>query len=284
MIFTKPDAEVFVPDGLAPEPALARTTHLAIMAHQDDLEIAAYHGICACFGRPDLWFTGVVATDGAGSARTGPYANRTDAEMRLIRQREQRKAASIGEYGALIQLMHPSAEVKDPANQGVVADLGQILEATRPQVVYLHNPADKHDTHVATLLRALVALRKLPRGQHPAKVYGCEVWRSLDWLLDADKQGLPVSGRANLAAALLGVFDSQISGGKRYDLATTGRRLANATFFESHGCDRETALSWAVDLTPLVHDATLSTAEYLLGLIERFRQDVATRIRKFGGD
>jgi hypothetical protein len=61
-------------------------------------------------------------------------------------------------------------------------------------------------------------------------VLGCEVWRNLDWLLDEDKQGLPVDDRPNLAAALSGVFDSQISGGKRYDLAVQGRRLANATF------------------------------------------------------
>ena len=45
-----PHADVFVPDGLPPAAALARTTHLAIAAHQDDIEIMAYHGIAECFG------------------------------------------------------------------------------------------------------------------------------------------------------------------------------------------------------------------------------------------
>jgi hypothetical protein len=57
-------------------------------------------------------------------------------------------------------------------------------------------------------------------------VLGCEVWRDLDWLLDSDKVALDSSAKPELAAALLKVFDSQISGGKRYDLATLGRRAA----------------------------------------------------------
>src|SRR5208282_4773708 len=73
MHFHKPTADLFIPDNLAPAEALERTTHLAIAAHQDDIEIMAYHGIAACFGRKDKWFTGVVATNGAGSPRSGIY-------------------------------------------------------------------------------------------------------------------------------------------------------------------------------------------------------------------
>ncbi len=69
---------------------------------------------------------------------------------------------------------------------------------------------------------------------------------------------LDVSHHANLAAALLGVFDSQISGGKRYDLATAGRRLANATYFDARSADKCTAIDWAVDLTPPIEDEQLS--------------------------
>ena len=39
MQFHKSNADLFVPDGAAPEAALARTTHLSITAHQDDIEI-----------------------------------------------------------------------------------------------------------------------------------------------------------------------------------------------------------------------------------------------------
>ena len=80
----------------------------------------------------------------------------------------------------------------------------------------------------------------------------------------------------------MGVFDSQISGGKRYDLATVGRRVANATYYASHGTDQETALSYAIDLTPLVENPGLSIADYVLGFVDRFREDVQRRITAFG--
>ncbi len=79
---------------------------------------------------------------------------------------------------------------------------------------------------------------------------------------------------------LSAVFDSQIVGGKRYDLAAEGRRLANATFSASHACDTYTALNYAMDLTPLMDEKT-DIAEYITGYIERFKQSVTQTIRKF---
>jgi LmbE family N-acetylglucosaminyl deacetylase len=282
MRFSKPTAEIFVPDGLDAAAALARTTHLCVGAHQDDIEIMAYHGIAQCFGRRDRWMTGVIVTNGAGSARSGVYADFSDGDMQLVRRAEQRKAAAVGEYAAQIQLDFSSAEVKQPSEGAVSDDLFAILDASRPTVVYLHNPADKHETHVAVLLRSLEALRRLPPNAIPEKVYGCEVWRGLDWLNDEDKVVLPVSDYPNIAAALVGIFDSQISGGKRYDLATAGRRLANATYFDSHATDTETALTYAVDLTPLVAQPDLSLAEFTLGYLERFRNNVRDRLERLG--
>jgi LmbE family N-acetylglucosaminyl deacetylase len=278
MHFHKPTADVFIPDNLAPAEALARTTHLSIAAHQDDIEIMAYHGIAECFGLKDKWFTGVVVTNGAGSPRSGTYGGYTDAEMQKVRLIEQRKAAYIGEYACQIQLGFSSAEVKDRNSPAVVEDLAQILRATRPEVVYLHNLADKHDTHIGVSLRAIAALRAVRAETKPKKVYGCEVWRDLDWLQDDDKQLLPASARSNIAASLVGVFDSQVTGGKRYDLATAGRRLAHATYYASHGTDQETALNFAMDLTPLVEDPSLPVAGYVLGFVDRFRADVARRL------
>ena len=244
MQFHNPGADFFVPDGVAPEAALARTTHLCISAHQDDIEIMAYHGVAECFGRQDKWFTGVVVTNGAGSPRAGIYGDYTDQEMQQVRLVEQRKAAYVGEYACQIQLGFPSAAVKDSKNTAVVEDLSLILRAARPEVVYLHNLADKHDTHVGVAMRAIAALRGARDDVKPQRVYGCEVWRDLDWLPDEDKQALPVAERSNIAAALVGVFDSQVSGGKRYDLATAGRRLAHATYVASHGTDEAAALSF----------------------------------------
>lgn len=280
MQFHNPDADAFVPDGLPLDKALARTTHMAIGAHQDDLEIMAYHGIAECFGRDDQWFTGVVATNGAGSARSGIYERFTDEEMQQVRRREQRKAAYVGEYACQLQLNYTSSQVKDATQPALREDLVAVLRAARPRVVYLHNLADKHDTHVAVALRAIAALREVAGEFRPERVYGCEVWRDLDWLQDEDKQALPVSARSNIAASLLGVFDSQVTGGKRYDLATAGRRLAHATYYASHATDVETALNFAMDLTPLIADATIPVEQYVLGFIDRFRCEVENRLAK----
>lgn len=281
MKLTKPAADIFVPDNAPVIDAAARTTHLAIGAHQDDLEFMAYHGIVECFGRANKWFSGVVVTDGAGSSRTGIYADYTDAQIAAVRPCEQRKAAVIGEFATMFQLGYPSKEVKDAKNEAVVNDLVTILTATSPEVVYLHNPADKHDTHIAVTLRAIAAMRKLPHSLRPKKVIGCEVWRDLDWLVDADKVIMDVSGHQNLAAALNGVFDSQITGGKRYDLAVIGRRVANATFFDSHSSDAATHLQWGMDLTPLIVDDKLDVIEYTLGYVERLKGDIRSRLAKF---
>lgn len=70
------------------------------------------------------------------------------------------------------------------------------------------------------------------------------------------------------------VFDSQISGGKRYDLAAMGRRLANATFFASHAVDEASGLAYAMDLTPLILDPNLSIQEFVQRHITRFANDV----------
>jgi LmbE family N-acetylglucosaminyl deacetylase len=272
-------ADLFVPDGSEFPAALARTTHLAIGAHQDDIEIMAYHGIEACFGRPDRWFTGVVATNGAGSSRSGIYGGYTDTEMQKVRLTEQRKAAYIGEYACQVQLGFSSAQVKNADETAVVKDLEEILRVAQPEFVYLHNLADKHDTHVAVALRSIAALRAVRGDFAPKKVYGCEVWRDLDWLVDEDKQILSASKRSNIAAALVGVFDSQVSGGKRYDLATAGRRLAHATYLASHVTDQESALDFAMDLTPLIDNPDLPVLDYVLAFIDRFRADVERRLR-----
>jgi LmbE family N-acetylglucosaminyl deacetylase len=282
MKFHNPHADVFVPDDEDPDAALSRTTHLCISAHQDDIEIMAYHGIAECFGRRDKWFTGVVVTNGAGSPRAGIYGQYTDEEMQKVRVKEQRKAAYVGEYGCQIQLGYPSSAVKDPGQVDVRDDLTAIFLAARPQVVYLHNLADKHDTHVGVALRAIGAMRALGSKFSPEKVYGCEVWRDLDWLPDERKEALAVSARSNVAASLVGVFDSQVSGGKRYDLATQGRRLAHATYYASHATDVETALSYAMDLTPLIRDPSLPIASYVVGFIDQLRADVEQRLAKLG--
>ena len=279
MKLTMEKAEIFVPDGMDVEEALKRTTHLAISAHQDDIEIMAYDGILKCFGKQDKWFAGVVVTNGSGSPRSGLYANYTDDEMMKIRQDEQKKAAYIGEYSVQLLLDYPSNLVKDPANVDVKEELKKIITLAKPNVIYTHNLADKHETHIAVTARVIEALREMPKEMHPEKVYGCEVWRGLDWMNDDEKVKFDVAGHPNLESALLEVFDSQICGGKRYDLATVGRRLANATYAESHGTDDTNSLMYAMDLTPLINDVSVDVNDYVQQYIRNFSDDVEKKIK-----
>ena len=280
MISLNPLARLVTPDGKSGPDALSRTTHLGIGAHQDDLEFMAFHGILACYDRTDLWFGGVTITDGRGSSRAGQFKDWSDDQIAAERVREQEAAAVIGQYSFIAQLGFGSAAVRDAGQTAVRNDLRRIFEATRPEVVYLHNLADKHDTHIGCALRSIEAMRQLPKADRPKMVYGCEVWRDLDWLVDEEKTAMPISARPELARALNEVFATQIAGGKRYDLAVLGRRTANATFSNAHSTDQESAMQWAMDLTPLVQDDSLDPVAYTVGFIDRLKADVTARILK----
>ncbi len=280
MKFHNGTAEIYIPDNTAEQDALKRTTHLAVSAHQDDIEIMAASPILDCFQQPDRWFSAVVVTDGRGSPRNGLYENYSDDEMRLVRFKEQKKAAFVGEYGSLMMLDYPSAQVKDARVPDVVDDLLAILNAARPTYVYTHNLADKHDTHIGVALRVIAAIRRMDKAVRPRQLFGCEVWRNLDWMLDTSKVPFNLSAMENMQAALVGVYDSQISGGKRYDLASLARRRANATYFESHGVDEYSGLSFGMDLSPLITDDKLDPGGFIDDLINQFREDVQNRLRR----
>ena len=284
--FNNRSADVFIPDNATLAVALDRTSHLAIGAHSDDLEIMAYHGIVNCYGYGKQlnknWFTGTTVTDGRGSSRAGPYSQCSDEEMAMIRKEEQRQAAVVGRYSAILQLGYSNEEIME--KQGSLKlqeELLYILEQTKPRIVYTHNPADKHDTHIAVLYAAIKAIRKMPIDERPEKVLGCEVWRDLDWMPDDDKVTLDVSQRENLANALVGVFDSQITGGKRYDRAAVGRRYANATFFYAEGKDKSEQLTFAMDLTPVVKDDSIDFIEYVMNYLDKFRNDVHSNLTQY---
>jgi LmbE family N-acetylglucosaminyl deacetylase len=272
-------AHIFIPDGSTEERAYRRTTHVGISAHQDDLEIMAIDGILHCYQDPVDQFGGIVMTDGRGSPRLGVYANLSDEEMVQTRIKEQVVAAAKGKYSALVMLGYSSAKIKNPLQPDPVQNLVCLFRKMRPRVVYTHNLADKHATHVAVALRVIAALRQLEDAAQPEKVYGCEVWRGLDWMPDSDKVKFDCSGEIALQEELLKVFDSQISGGKRYDLATMGRRLANATYLESHETDTATHMSFAMDLTPLLHDKQRDIADYCCAYISAFEKDVRDTIQ-----
>ena len=273
-MFAQSNSEIYIPDGSDPAQALARTTHLSIAAHQDDIEIMAIEGILQGFENQDVHFSGCVVTDGHGSPRAGKFADVSDDEMAQIRVEEQKEAARIGKYSAQVFLGYPSAEVKKAGNQALKEDLKTLIKQTRPEVLYTHNLADKHNTHVGVLLRLLEALRELEPEVLPKKLIGCEVWRNLDWMSDEKKVIMDASAHRELQAQLVDVFVSQVQGGKNYTDAILGRRAANATFFASHATDNATGLNFGMDMTPLLKDKDLDPIEYVKTFLKEFQESV----------
>jgi LmbE family N-acetylglucosaminyl deacetylase len=255
----------------------APVTHLGIGAHPDDLEFSFLHGIESCFEVPDRGFCGVTVTHGGGSLRT---SGQSAEELIAVRAREQRAAAEVGRYALLAQLGYASDELAAAApSRRLVQELAALLSGTRPDVVYLHAPTDRHRSHLAVLGHALAALRTLPPDERPRQVWGCEGWRDLDWLAAEDRVALPVGRREHLGAALAGLFDSQIASGKRYDLAVAGRRRAHASFSDPRGEDAFPGVTLAVDLTPLIQSDALSLEEFVEGLHARFRAECLAQLR-----
>lgn len=99
-------------------------------------------------------------------------------------------------------------------------------------------------------------------------------------MVDEDKVIFNLSEQENLQAALVAVFDSQISGGKRYDLAAQARRRANATYFTSHSVDQATSLAFALDMTALILNDRLDPAIFIQEYIQHMLQEVQERVRR----
>lgn len=270
--------KLYIPSAEEENAALARTTHMTIAAHQDDIELTSLAVIGHCQETAGEYFTGVVVTDGSSSPRTGAYAGVTDTEMVVLRAQEQQEAARIGQYNALAMMGYTSTQIKDAKNSTPREELADLLRRCRPEVLYTHNPADRHDTHVAVMRRTLEAVRSLPKEERPKKLIGCEVWRSLDWLPEGRKIMLDTGRYIALSKALLGVFKSQIAGGKQYDAAFEGRQRANATFAESHSCDEYECASLALDMTRLLIDDSLTVEAFMQEILDEFKAEVTARL------
>lgn len=279
-MFQLDHAVMYTPSGINYSNALEKTTHLAVGAHQDDLEIMAIEGILACYDDPDLSFSGVIVNDGAGAPRAGAFADYTNEQMAAARIDEQKNAADIGQYESVALLGYSTDEVKDRADSRIVSDLSAVLKFAQPEIIYTHNLLDKHDAHVAVALKTIEAIRKSPMEYRPQRLLGCEVWRDLDWLVGEDKVVMDSTTHHTLQEALLKVFESQVAGGKRYDLAAMGRRCAHATYLEPHQVDEVKGAVFGIDLTPLIQDDSMNVEEYAMAFVDRLKDDCAERFKR----
>jgi len=269
--FSHPDVEIFIPDGRSLEDALQRTTHLGIGAHQDDLEIIAIPGILDCWEKTDLWFSGVVVTNGAGAPRSEMHTPLTPTDFIHTRNEEQKKAASLGKYSAQIMLGFTSQEVRNPPLIPGLKDLHTILTHSEPEYIYIHNPLDLHPTHTAVSLLTIEAVRQLPLKERPKFLYGMACWGGLDWTTQGNQISFDLSAQPDLQYQLLDVYKSQNSV-KNYPEAAMAKRKSNATFHHYDQKDEIPYLCFGLDLTPLIRDDKLSISGFLLSKIDEHRK------------
>ena len=290
MKFTQSSADLFIPDA-KPEARARLGAHDPfgrIGAHHDDLEfMAAHYPILKGFSVPgERWFTrrggGRTARAAPGTVSNADVQRRPDGGSAPPGAAQGRLRRRL--RGATTQLGHPSSNVKDPAHKAVPADHRRLGRCQTPRSCARSTPTTwpTSTRPTSALPKPSPAIRRLePKAERPSKLVGCEVWRDLDWMNDQDKVVMNLDGHENLADALMGVFDSQICGGKRYDLATRGRRKAHATYFESHATDQHTALIWGMDLTPLMHGGDPAT--HVTAFMKRFEDEVLARVSKLSG-
>lgn len=268
--------EIYYPKNGKP----GKVKYLAISAHQDDVEIMAYHGISKGYRSKNYSFSAIVTADGSGSSRTNEYKDYTDEMMKKVRIDEQKLAADIGRYNSLYLLKHPSSQIKDKNDEEIINEYIEIIKELKPEVIYTHNLLDKHPTHLGVVIKVIEALRRL-EGEYQVKhLYGMEVWRDLDWANDEDKIAFDVSNNKKLQKDILNVFKSQIIGGKRYDLATIGRRYANATYSQSHSVDSMGMITFGIELTKLIKNKNLSIVDYASKLIDNFKNSTLNELNK----
>jgi LmbE family N-acetylglucosaminyl deacetylase len=270
---TNPDSEIHILDGSSQKHGLAKTTHLGIGAHQDDLEIIAVPGILTSHSQPNLHFSGVIVSNGSGAPRGPGFEDYSESQYIKIRNQEQIQAANIGQYQALILLGYQSSSIRNPLQTDVPADLTGIIELTSPEIIYTHNPFDRHPTHAAVCFRTIAALRELPESKKPSQVFGLACWRDLDWLAPDQIIPFDCSDNQQLQRDLLDVFQSQ-NAGKAYTEGVLARRKSGATFYNSHQLNQMDSLVLGLDLTPLIDDPQLDLRIYLDRYLKDFYSEI----------
>ncbi len=274
MKFKKTGANLYIPTRGKQTTELSHAKYLGIAAHQDDLEIIGFPGILDAYKSKNTLFGGVVCTNGV------PKSSKNFEQIRKIRSEEQKRASDIGKYGFVLQLGYSSTEITDKDNKDIESDIIKIVQKTKPKIIYTHNPFDKHKTHTAVCRAVINSLRSLKEDYKPEKLYACEVWRNLDWLDTKDRVEFDVNNSAEFATKLIEVFDSQIRNEKNYKKAVIARRTANATFSDAYSKDKTDQLIIGLDLTPLIIDNTLNIKDYLLEIVDRFRDDIRENLKQ----
>ena len=208
----------------------------------------------------------------------GKYSEHTDKEMLEARNQEQIRASQIGEYEKLIMLKHNHLDIENDDKDNVVKDLQKIILEVQPDVIYTHNIFDKSKTHSKTCKKVVEAILGLPEESRPRLLYGCEIFRSLDWLPDKYKVVFDLSDNKELQARLIGVYDTRMEQSKNYNKAVVGRKLAHATFgISNDNVDEEKMLWYGINLTPVIQKG-IELKEYCTKILNEYNKEMLENI------
>jgi len=250
------------------------TNLLAIASHHDDIEIMAMDGILKAYGSKKYAFYGCVVGDGSTCNKSGKYAELNDKDMMEVRNQEQIRASEIGEYSKLYLLKHTPNEIVDAENKSIIKDIKKIIEEVKPDVIYTHNVFDKNPSHRALTLKVIDAIMDMPEELRPRLLYGCEVFRGLDWLPDRYKVTFDLSENKELQNRLIGVYDSRAEGFKDYTKAVMGRKLSNATLEYNAASETEDKLIWyGINLTSVIQK-NIPIKEFCVKVLGDFNKEL----------
>jgi len=168
-------------------------------------------------------------------------------------------------------LFEPSSNLKK-VDRSVAEKLAAILSEIKPKELYIHSPFDKHPTHIGAMKVSLEAVKLLPKEIKPEKLYGCEVWRGLDWMEgDEDLKVIHFDDEVGLSDYILSSFSSQ-NESKNYLDAAKGRRKSNATFSESHSVNQAGEAALYVDLSVFLRENPPSPEDFVAAKIDAFKK------------
>ena len=262
--------KVYVPSKQPLKEVYAKSKHLAIVAHADDIEMLALRPIT----QRSQGFFGIVMGDNKGRPLKPEYKKVSLSKVQNIRESEQEKVARLAKYRGVAFLRLKSKDIKNVRKkEQVVKAIYELIKDMPLKEVYTHSLFDNHPTHVAVAEITIAALKKLPLANRPKAVYGMEVWGSLEWLPDRYKVAFDVSGSVAFIKKLLSFYKSQSYKGHRYDEALLARLKANAMFGKTHNFSTKKALVYGLDLLALLKKGSPSCKKYIEGIIEEFLKE-----------
>ncbi len=255
----------------------ATTNLLAIASHHDDIELMAMDGVLKAYGSKKYAFYACVVGDASNCNKIGKYADCSDKELMETRNQEQARASQIGEYEDLILLKKSQSDIEDLDNTTIVKELQKIILDINPDVVYTHNIFDRNLSHVRLALKVIEAILALPEESRPRLLYGCEIFRSLDWLPERYRVNFDISDNKEIQSRLIGVYDTMAEHSQNFAKAVVGRKLSNATFLGDKMGEEDKMLWFGLNLTPVISKG-IPLKDYVIKILNDYNKEMLDNI------